>query len=141
MIDKLMRTLQEVTEGVKQQAGQFGADAKEKTSQIIEDWLRIFPKLDAIGLKIYSFGLGVALSPSLEVELVGKHEDFSPGHLEALLEQYKEDRAMRTVLSTISTTYKMHRRVEAELREPLIVKVRIKLSPEVKVFIGEPIIQ
>jgi hypothetical protein len=141
MIDKLMRTLQELGEGVRQQAGQLSAGAKEKTSQVIEDWLQIFPKLEAIGLKVYSFGLGVAISPSLEVELTGQHADFSADKLSALLDEYREQTAMRTVLSTVQTTYRLHQRVGAELREPLIVKVRIKLSPEVKVFIGEPIIQ
>lgn len=141
MLDQLMRTLQEVTENLRKQAGNISTGAKEKTFEVIEDWLQIFPDLERYGLKVYSFGLGVALSPSLEVEMVGRHEDFTPERLQQLLDENKGNTALRTVLSTIKTTYNLHRRVKAELRDQLIVKVRIRLAPEVKVFIGEPIIQ
>jgi hypothetical protein len=48
---------------------------------------------------------------------------------------------MGSVMNTIKTTYSLHRRIYATLKDPLIVKVKIRISPEIKVFLGEPIIQ
>lgn len=141
MIDKLKQVLQEATDLVKEQSTKLGSGAKEKTYEVIEDWLKIFPKLEAYGLHVKSFALGVAISPSLEVDLLGSHEDFSPDRIREILDENPTNTALRTVLSTIKTTYNLHRQTMAELQEPLIVKVRIKLSPEVKVFLGEPLIQ
>jgi hypothetical protein len=142
MIDKVLRTLQEAGGTIREQAAGFSSGAKEKTYAIIEDWLQIFPKLEAYGLKVESFALGVAISPSVEVDLKGKHEDFTAEKLAVISEDTeKGDAALKMVLSTIKTTYSLHKRISNELPDPLIVKISIKLSPEVKVFIGEPLIQ
>ena len=141
MIDKIVKTIQDAGESIREQAGNLGTGAKEKTYQLIDDWLKVFPQLEMYGLKVESFALGVALSPSLEVDLKGSHKDFTLERLDEILAKPDSNGALRTVISTIKTTYGLHRRIYADLREPLIVKVRIKLSPEVKVFIGEPLIQ
>lgn len=141
MIDKVLKTLQEAGGTIREQAAGLSSGAKEKTYAIIEDWLQIFPRLEAYGLKVESFALGVAISPSLEVDLRGKHEDFSAEKVAVMGEEAEGDTALRMVISTIKTTYSLHQRISNELPDPLIVKIRIKLSPEVKVFIGEPLIQ
>ena len=141
MIDKIVKTLQDAGESLREQAGNLGTGAKEKTYQLIDDWLKVFPQLEIYGLKVESFALGVALSPSLEVDLKGSHKDFSMQRLEEILANPDSTCARRTVISTIKTTYSLHRRIYADLQDPLIVKIRIRLSPEVKVFIGEPLIQ
>lgn len=141
MIDKIVKGLQDAGESIKEQANMLGSGAKEKTYAVIEDWLQVFPQLEIYGLKVESFAMGVAISPSLEVDLKGSHADFSPQRLEQLLDKKDNSAALRTVLTTIKTTYSLHRRTYADLQEPLIVKVRVRISPEVKVFIGEPLIQ
>ena len=140
MIDKIIKTIQETGQSLIDQTSQLGSGAKEKTYEIIEDWLKIFPKLEAYGLVVESFSLGVAISPSVEVDLKGKHEDFTEDKLRVMLDE-ADDRALRTVISTINTTYNLHRKVSNNLLEPLIVQVRISISPEVRVFIGEPLIR
>lgn len=141
MIDKLKRTFQEATEMLKDQAANLGEGAKERTYKLIDEWLQIFPKLEIYGLEITSFSLSVAISPSLEVELTGKHEDFTPEKLEEILKEDGKNAAMFSVFNTIRMTYSLHRKVYAALKEPLIVKIKLRISPEIKVFIGEPIIQ
>jgi len=141
MLEKIKRTLREAGEAVKEQASILGEGAKEKSYQLIEEWLKIFPKLEKYGLKITSFALSIALSPALEVELKGSHQDFSAERLRDILKDCAGNTALLSVLNTVKMTYDFHRKIYAELREPLIVKIRIKITPEIKVFIGEPIIQ
>jgi hypothetical protein len=141
MLDKIKQALQEAGDLLKDQATAFGEGAKEKSYQLIDDWLKVFPQLELYGLEITSFSLSVALSPALEVELVSKHEKFPKERLDQIIAENKGKAALLSVFTTIKTTYQFHRRIYANLREPLIVKIRIKISPEIRVFIGEPIIQ
>lgn len=138
MIDKLFQKLQEATDAMRDQASTMGEGAKEKTNQIIEDWLQVFPKLEIYGLEVTSFALTVAIIPSIEVELRGSHAQFTPERLEELMQANKKATSLYTVLAAIKTAYGMHRRMYASLREPLVVKIRVKLSPEIQVFLGEP---
>ncbi|MBK8705650.1 MAG: hypothetical protein IPN33_20190 [Saprospiraceae bacterium] len=141
MFDKILRAVQEASDTLREQAGSLGDNAKEKSYQLIDDWLQVFPKLEVYGLEITSLALGVAISPSLEVELKGKHEQFTTDYVQKILDENRSSTAITSVFTTIKTTYALHRKIYATLKEPLIVKIRIKLSPEIKVYIGEPIIQ
>ena len=126
---------------LRDQAANIGEGAREKSYQLIEEWLQVFPKLEVYGLEITSFALSVAISPALEVELVGKHEDFTEERIQRILEDNRSSTAIVSVMNTIRTTYAFHRKIYANLEDPLVVKIRIRLSPEIKVYIGKPIIE
>lgn len=138
MLDQIWTSVQQAAQGL---AGTVGEGAKEKTNELIEDWLTIFPQLEIYGLEITSFSLGIAISPSLEVELLGKHEDWSMERLDKLIAENKGQHAINMVLQTIRTTYRLHKKALATLRPPLVVKISVKLSPEVRVVLGQPVLE
>lgn len=138
MLDQIWTSVQQAAQGL---AGTVGEGAKEKTNQIIEDWLTIFPQLEIYGLEITSFSLGIALNPSMEVELLGKHEDWSMERLDTLISENKGQHAISMVLQAIRTTYRLHKKSLATLKSPLIVKISVKLSPEVRVVLGQPVLE
>ena len=45
------------------------------------------------------------------------------------------------VLSTIRTAYRLHKRTGAKLNDPLILKIIVKVPPEVKVVLGQPVLE
>ncbi len=141
MIDMLKKALQEASDSLREQAAAFGEGARERGYHLIEEWLLIFPKLEMYGLEVKSFALSVALSPSLDVELLGRHEDFKKERLEHILAETKHSTALTSVFQTIKTAYALHRRTLANLNDPLIVKIRIRIPPEIKVYIGKPTIE
>ncbi|MCB9264710.1 MAG: hypothetical protein H6558_06785 [Lewinellaceae bacterium] len=141
MIDKFKKAIQDASETLREQAANLGEGAKEKTYQLIEEWLQVFPKLEIYGLEMTSFSLAVALSPALEVELKGAHEKFPKERLDEIIQENRRNAALVSVFTTIRTTYNLHRRTYANLNDPLIVKIRIRLSPEIKVYIGKPVIE
>ena len=138
MINKLFEGLQQAGEVIKEQAENIGGMTKEKTYEIIEDWLKIFPLLQESGLEVTSFGLSIALSPSLEVEMRGNHSDFTDERIKEILEENKDSRALSSVMSAIKTTYNLYQKANLPMREPLLVRMSIKITPEVNVFIGTP---
>ena len=141
MIEKIKKALQEATDMIKEQASTLGDGAKEKSFALIEEWLKVFPKLEIYGLEVTSFALSVALSPALEVELKGDHQQFPKERIQEILAENKGNTAMISVFNTIRMTYSLHRKIYATLKDPLIVKIKIRLSPEIKVYIGKPIIE
>ena len=136
MIDILKKTLQDASDVV----GNISASAKEKSYELIEEWLNSVPNLQEAGLEVTSFALGVAMSPSVEMELQGKHEDFSLERIQELLNQSKGNPVTTTVFTTMKTTYKLHANINAPIQNPLIIKIKVKIPPEINVFLGEPII-
>ncbi|MEM9259443.1 MAG: hypothetical protein AAGA62_07330 [Bacteroidota bacterium] len=128
-------------QSVNELAGSVSEGAKEKTLNLIEDWLQIFPQLQEYGLEITSFGMGLAISPSLNVELVGRHEDWSDEIIAQRLSAHKGEVAITMVLSTIRTAYRLQKQTKAALRDPLILKISVRISPEVRVVLGQPVLE
>ena len=137
MFDKIKESIHQAGEAIKEQASAFGDAAKEKAYQLIDQWISNLPALEAYGLKVNYFSVGVSISPTLEVELIGKPGDFPPARIEAIMAEHTTNRPLSLVFSTILTTYKLHRKAKIEFNDPLSVKIHVGLSPEIKVAYGK----
>lgn len=137
--------LSEILDGARRAVSGFadtvGEGTREKTNKIIEDWLTIFPVLEGYGLKVTSFSMTLGLSPSLNVELVGDHQNWQEDRIAERADQHKGEAALNLVFTAIRTAYRLHQRTKAELRDPLIIKIIVGLSPEVRVVLGEPVLE
>lgn len=130
---------QNLTEAVREKTHALTDAVKEKTVGLIDDWLKIFPNLEAYGLIITSFGINMSISPTLEVELRGEAEDYSVEQLDKMLEDAKGNTALTTVFRTIRTTYEWHSRTGSECYfDKIYLKLSIGISPQVMVYLGEP---
>jgi hypothetical protein len=78
------------------------------------------------------------ISPSLEVEMRGKHVDFPPDRIAAILAEHKSSSLTGMIFSAVKTTYRLHSKIAPVKEDPLIVKIRLSLSPEISVSVGAP---
>jgi hypothetical protein len=140
MLDKLKKSVQDAGEALKEQAHALGDSVKEKGYKLIEEWISVLVKLESYGFEVTSFSLSVAISPALEVEMMGRHADFGPERLHQILADHPRNPGLLSVINTIKTTYNFHKKLCSQLRDPLIVKIKIRISPEISVFIGQPLI-
>ncbi|HRG43574.1 MAG TPA: hypothetical protein PKY97_03880 [Saprospiraceae bacterium] len=149
MLKSILKTLQETGDIVVEKASELNDAAKEKFQEakeqtrdkvlsIIEEWVELLPKLMALGFEMTSFGISMSLSPCMLAELKGKTDDFSEERIKELLETHKEDKSLKLFLNVIKTTFVLHKKTNAGMKDDLIVRVEVKLSPEIKVFIGQP---
>lgn len=138
MLKNLFSTLQEAGAIVMDKAGEINDAAKEKIMSTIDEWVEILPKIQALGFDMTSFGVSMSLSPVLMTELKGKSADFTPERLTELMTEYKDVKSIKLFLNVIKTTLALHQKTKAPQNEILIVKIEVKLSPEIKVFLGKP---
>jgi len=140
MKEQIRKALTQVTATLRETITDLGDSAKEKTISVIESWLEVFPILESMGLSITNFGVTLALSPALEVELSGPPALFDEGRLAAYREQYSKDTRVSTVLRAIHTTQLMYHKLGKEQSDEIFLKIRVKVPPEVSVYIGRPVI-
>ena len=138
MIDDILAGARQALSGL---ASTVGEGTREKTSKLIEDWLEIFPILEGYGLKTTSFSMTLALNPSLNVELVGEHSNWTEAHISERMATHRGEAALTTVFTAIRTAYRLQRQTKAELRDPLILKTIVRITPEVRVVLGQPVLE
>ncbi len=140
MKQELQKAFSQITNTLKETITDISDSAKEKTISIIETWLDVFPELESMGLEITSFGVNLAISPSLEVELSGPAGLFDHGRLEGYREKYKENIHVTTVLRAILTSKQMYHKLGKKNTDEIFLKIKVKVPPEVGVYFGKPAI-
>jgi hypothetical protein len=140
MLKNIIKTLQDTGDLVKEKAGELNESAKEKIMSGIEDWIEILPKIRALGFETTAFGISMSISPCLNVELKGKTSDFTEEKIREYMEMFKTDKTLKLFLNVLKTTIVLHKKSKAELKEDVFVRIDVKLSPEIKVYIGQPCI-
>lgn len=138
MLKSIIKTLQDTGDLVKEKAGELNENAKEKIMSGIEDWIEILPKIKALGFETTAFGISMSISPCLNVELKGKTADFTEEKIREYLEMFKAEKSLKLFLNVLKTTIVLHKKSKAELKEDIFVRIDVKLSPEIKVYIGQP---
>ncbi|WP_116127414.1 hypothetical protein [Lewinella sp. IMCC34183] len=138
MIDDILSGARNALSGL---ASTVGEGTRDKTNKIIEEWMKIFPILEGYGLEITSFSMTLALNPALNVELVGKHSNWTEDLIKQRMSAHRGEAALTTVFTAIRTAYRLQRQTHAQLRDPLILKVIVRITPEVRVVLGQPILE
>ncbi len=149
MFKSLLKTLQDTGDLVINKASEMNDTAhekmheakqnmREKVLSIIDEWVELLPKLMALGFEMTSFGISMSLSPCMLAELKGNTSSFSEEKIAELLELNKDEKSVTFFLNVLKTTLLLHKKTNASMKEDLIVRLEVKLSPEIKVFIGRP---
>ena len=138
MFDKIKQTINTAGETLKEQAASLGEAAKAKGFQIIEGWISTLPKLEAYGFKTIYFSMAVSINPTLEVEMQSVFQDFPLGRVEAILAENKRSGPVNLVFTALKTTILLHEKARIDPLNPLTVRITVRLSPEVRVSLGQP---
>ena len=140
MKNQLQKAFTQVTTTLKETLTDLGDSAKEKTIALLESWLDVFPVLESMGLQITNFGVGLGISPSLEVELSGPAGLFDEGRLDEYKETFQDDFKVRSVLQAITMAKVMYHKLGKEASDEIFIKIRVKVPPEIGVYFGRPAI-
>lgn len=138
MVDKILNLLDDAKNNIKNQAENISASAKNQYEKMVEDWIKIIPQIEESGLQLYSFSFSASLNPSIDAEFRGKSVDFPLEKWEELISLNEKNKSLALVYNTLKSTFKMYQKIKPEMPEDFYLRLRIKLSPEIRVFIGEP---
>jgi hypothetical protein len=139
ILDQLRNAVDRLSEEVRNQASNISDSAKEKSMEMIDEWLNIFPKLQSYGMDMSSFAVHLSISPGLDVEMIADRKDFEPEKVRRLLDDNKEVKWLAFVLRTVIMAFDMNDKLDRrEPYEKVILKIKVKIPPEVKVILGEP---
>ena len=139
LMDKLFQTFNQAKEAVKDQAANLGESAREKARQTIGEWVNIIPKLAHQGLQLEYFSLEASINPTLTFEMHADYNEFPLERLDRLCEQWRSQTPAFLVYSTMKATLAMYQRTNLPLKNPLVVRISVKLAPEIQVSFGEPL--
>lgn len=138
MFQKITSGLSDAKDAIKEGANKIGDAARDKAMSVVDDWVAVLPKLEELGFEVTSFGITMSITPAMEVELEGKAEDFPLERLDELMKETQTGGLVNMFLGAVRTTVKLHERAGVDVGKPFYIKLNVTLSPEIRVFIGQP---
>ncbi|MEZ4948032.1 MAG: hypothetical protein R2769_01080 [Saprospiraceae bacterium] len=114
---------------------------KKGSNKMIDSWLEVLPRISSYGFEINSFAMNYSLNPSMEVELVGNLEDFPAERISEIMKENKNSPAIRSVFQALKTTINLQKRLKETPKNEIVIEVRVSISPEIKVFLGVPLVE
>ncbi|MCB9354730.1 MAG: hypothetical protein H6575_09190 [Lewinellaceae bacterium] len=137
-INELFNAARQTGTAIAEKAKAAGQAAVDSTLQKIENWLEEFPRIESYGLRVTGSAFVMGIMPALEVEFKGAHADFPDEKISAILEENASGSLTWMVYHAVKNAYRLHRKITPTFDDPLIVKIRLSLSPEISVFVGQP---
>jgi hypothetical protein len=114
---------------------------KKGSNKMIDSWLEVLPRVASYGFEIKSFAMNYSINPSMEVELFGNREDFPMERINEIIKENKGKPAVLSVFQALKTTMNLQNRLKEPPKDEIIIEVRVSISPEIKVFLGVPLIE
>lgn len=137
-IERLRQMAGQLGESIRTQASGLGEAARAKTQQIFDEWIGICPKLVDMGFSMKYFSLELSINPTLTVEFQAPHQAFPMERISQLASQWKANKPLLLVLTTMKTTLQWYHRTNLPINDPLVVRISVKLAPEIQVSLGRP---
>ncbi len=138
-MDQLKNKVLESINKLKEQVNQIGENTKEKSIELVENWVQTIPILESEGLELKSFTAGLSISPSAQFELIGKSDDYTLKHIDSLLQKYKGKTILSAIFNTMRLSRRLYDKLERPILEPLVLRINARISPEIQVQFGLPI--
>lgn len=141
MLQKIKKGISQAKNSIIEEVTSVKDSTLRGGSKLINSWLDILPILEECGFEITCFAMGYSISPTLEVELKGRVDQFPDEKIKAIMELHPKNGLIKTVFQAIKTTLHIYKKSDSTPQNDLIVSLRVRISPEVKVFVGTPTIQ
>jgi hypothetical protein len=128
-----MANLQDQFENVKIKIQELFGKAKEKVDRMLAEFNAALPVLEALGLSLKDFKMGMGLIPEIQAKLVGSLEDVKEDKIEGMIEQYQDNKTLTTVLKALKMAAGIRKRVEGIPFTGIEVGLKLGLPPKVSV--------
>ncbi|MDH5562944.1 MAG: hypothetical protein OEY91_04875 [Nitrospirota bacterium] len=107
--------------------------AKEKVDRMLAEFNAALPVLEALGLSLKDFKMGMGIIPEIQAKLVGSLEDVKEDKIEEMIEQYQDNKTLTTVLKALKMAASIRKRVEGIPFTGIEVGLKLGLPPNVSV--------
>ena len=128
-----MANMQEQFENVKIKIQELFGKAKEKVDRMLAEFNAALPVLEAMGLSLKDFKMGMGLIPEIQAKLVGSLEDVKEDKIDSMVEQYQNNKTLTTVLKALKMAAGIRRKVDGIPFTGIEVGLKLGLPPNVSV--------
>lgn len=118
----------------QEKAAGLSAAAQDQIDALIDEFNKILPFAEELGLSISSFNIEAGLLPEVKTSLVGSIEDIKDEAVERIISENENNKLLVAVLNSILMAKKIHGRLEGayiSILRDLVIDIKLGVPPSV----------
>ncbi|MEA5468409.1 hypothetical protein [Spirulina sp. 06S082] len=126
----------DLKEQVQEQATDLSSAAQGKLDDLLDDYKRILPMVEELGLRVSSFHIEAGVLPQIQTSLVGSVDNLNNEAVEKIIAENESNKLLTTVLRAILMAKKCHERLEdayISILKDIAIDIQLGIPPKVSV--------
>ena len=119
---------------VKGKAEEVAAAGEEKIDAIIDEFNKMMPFAEELGLSVASFDIEAGLLPQIKTSLVGSIEDINDETVERLIAENENNKLLVAIFKSVLMAKSIHQKLEGayiSILKDLVIDVKLGIPPSI----------
>lgn len=125
-----------MTDKLQEETGEMAGLAQEKINLILEEYKRILPYMEELGLSVEGFSIEAGLLPKIQTSLRGSIENIKNETVERIKEENKNNQLLISILNAILLAKKCHEKLESvyiSILKDIVIDVKLGIPPSISI--------
>lgn len=124
---------QEATSKLQEQGLELAAAAQEKIEAVLDEYQKIVPVAESLGLTVDSFDVEMGLIPEISTALVGSMERINKEAVQKMIAENQSNKLLVTMLNALLLSKDLQKRLNIKNLKGIRVDIKLGISPKVAV--------
>jgi hypothetical protein len=124
---------QEATAKLQEQGLELAAAAQEKIEDVLDEYQKIIPVAESLGLTVDSFDVEMGLIPEISTALVGSMEQINKEAVQKMITENQNNKLLATMLNALLIAKDLQKRLNIKNLKGIRVDIKLGISPKVSV--------
>ncbi|HLO47147.1 MAG TPA: hypothetical protein VK211_01775 [Kamptonema sp.] len=126
---------QGATGKLTEQVAGISAAAQEQFNAILEEYQKVLPMAESLGLSVGSFQLEMGLVPEIRTTLSGSVERVNKEAVQKLIADHPNNKLLATILNALLITKDLQHKLNLKALKGIEVDIKLGITPNVSVHL------
>ncbi|MBW4592558.1 MAG: hypothetical protein KME46_06460 [Brasilonema angustatum HA4187-MV1] len=123
-----------ISDQAQEKAAGVTSAAQEKIDVVIDEFNKMLPFAEQLGLRVASFDIEAGLLPQIKTSLIGSIDEIKNETVERLIKENESNKLLIAVLKAVLFAKSIHQRLEGvyiSVLKDLVIDIKLGIPPSI----------
>ncbi len=125
-----------VADQIQEQAAGIASAAQEQFNAVLEEYQKVIPIAESLGLKIGSFNIDMGVLPEIKTSLIGSVDLIQKEAVESMIATHQSNKILVTILNALLITKDLQEKWHITNMKDIVVNIKLGVPPAISVHLA-----
>ncbi|HEY9848362.1 MAG TPA: hypothetical protein V6D28_02800 [Leptolyngbyaceae cyanobacterium] len=125
-----------VAEQIQEQAAGIASAAQEQFNAVLEEYQKVIPIAESLGLKIGSFNIDMGVLPEIKTSLIGSVDLIQKEAVKSMITTHQSNKILVTILNALLITKDLQEKWHITNMKDIVVNIKLGVPPAISVHLA-----